>query len=151
MKLKCLSLSDVEQVGLWRNEQMEILRTPFPLTKEMQADFYKDVICNRNSNSRFWGIWIETELIGMCGLENIQLENRLAEISLLLNPEYHLDEYGEKILKLLLHEGFMNMNLENIYTEVYYCSRYIDFWGKIAIDFNLTSTILQSRKFFSGS
>src|SRR5689334_8398104 len=100
MKLKALSITDVEQVRQWRNQQTEMLRTPFLLTIEMQSRFYSDVVCNRQSNSRYWGIWtdekIKPSLIGMCGLENISWENRLAEISLIFNPEYTIDKYGEE-------------------------------------------------------
>jgi len=167
MKLKCLSLSDLEQIRKWRNEQTEMLRTSFPLTKEMQEDFYKNVICNRQSNSRFWVIignsnkeldkdfygksvsCANTELIGMCGLENIQWENRLAEISLILEPEYN-DDNLQKALNILLHEGFANMNLENIYTEVYECSYMHRFWIESANKYNAKLVILPNRKYWNG-
>ncbi|MDD5220903.1 MAG: GNAT family N-acetyltransferase, partial [Candidatus Bipolaricaulis sp.] len=149
MKLKELSLQDCEQARIWRNECLESLRTPFPLTKEMQEQFYKDVVCNRGSHARYWGIW-ETEkatlkipleggylgtpvdsstllpesydahiFIGMVGLENIEWENRRAEISIIINPEYKGKGYGTEAVGLLLEQGFMYLNLENIWGECY--------------------------------
>lgn len=168
MRLKALSAEDCEQVRLWRNEQLESLRTPFPLAKEQQNIFYETVICNRQANARFWGIWvnkkvtlpmqkpmedIETEgkiLIGMCGLENVSWENRLAEISLLFNPDYPMDKYGEESLRLLLHEGFNNMNIENIFTEVYYCNPASDFWFDIAKKYSSIVAFLPYRKYYNG-
>lgn len=189
MKLKVLSLTDLERVRLWRNEQQSMLRTPFLLTKEQQEIFYRDVICNRQANARFWGIWIDEKVeyecplgrkhvvvachsemscypvcpvghewgpqtigtfIGMCGLENISWENRLAEISLLLNPEYPMDKCGEESLQLLLHEGFMNMNLENIYTEVYACNPNLKFWAYVADKYGCLMSYLPARKYLDG-
>jgi len=157
MKLKVLSLWDVEQVRQWRNLQIEILRTSFILTQEQQSKFYHEIVCNRQANARYWGIWTDKtnrvgfELIGMCGLENIQWENRLAEISMVLNPEYPLDEYGEKALELLLHEGFMNLNLENIFAEVYYCNPYLKFWLSIIKRENPCDVSdLPNRKYYNG-
>ena len=150
MELKCLSLYDIQKVRRWRNEQLEMLRTSFPLTEEMQEDFYKNVICNRNSNSKFWGIWTGSEFIGICGLENIQWENRNSEISLLLNPEYPLNKHGKEVLKLLLYEGFMNMNLENIYTEVYDCHKELSFWYDMIKKYKCMFSALPNRKYYNG-
>ena len=150
MELKCLSLYDMQKVRRWRNESLEMLRTSFPLTEEMQEDFYKNVVCNRQSNSKFWGIWMGSEFVGMCGLENIQFENRLTEISLLLNPDYSLDKYGKEALKLLLYEGFMNMNLENIYTEVYYCHKELSFWYDMIKKYKCMFSALPNRKYYNG-
>lgn len=175
MQLKTLSLSDVEQVRLWRNEQNYLLRTPFLLTAGQQAQFYSDVVCNRQANARFWGIWCEIsektnlytdeslkpymiiesdvknlKLIGMCGLENVQWENRLAEISLLLNPELSMEEYGSEALGLVLEQAFHFLNLENVFTEVYNCSSYIPFWLGMMKKYAADHVILPDRKFYNG-
>ncbi len=167
MKLKPLSMSDMEPIRNWRNEQLSMLRTSFPLTKEMQEDFYQNVISNRNTNARYWGVFeeIETEyvappfnlhnpimrdkLVGMAGIENIQWENRLGEISLLLMPDT-MDKYGEQALGLILDEGFMNMNLENIFTEAYECSPYYNFWIKQTEKYSTWAWGLPNRKFYDG-
>ena len=164
MKLKPLSLLDVEHVRTWRNPQLEMLRTSFPLTAEMQADFYKNIVSNRQANARYWGIWIDAErlvdvlsnnkitrnnLIGMAGIENIQWENRLGEISLLL-VSGGMRKYGTKALKLLLHEGFMNMNMDNIYTEVYTCNPHLPFWMDITGEYNTCFVRLPNRKYYNG-
>jgi len=168
MELKALSLSDVEQVRQWRNQQTEMLRTPFLLTQEQQEKFYHDVICNRQANARYWGIWEQVDLnnpdpritnlnyrqiyhfIGMCGIENIQWENRLGEISLVLNPEYAIDKYGEEALRLLLHEGFNNLNLENIFAEAYQCNPYLFFWDNITNKLDIEYIKLPCRKYLDG-
>lgn len=150
MKLKALPLSDLEQVRQWRNEQLPMLRTSFPLTFEMQVDFYKNVICNRQANARYWGIHSDDRLIGMCGLENIQWENRLAEISFILNPKYQNYKLNEEALSLMLDEGFSNLNLENIFTEVYEFSPHFTFWSDVAKKYNTSLFFLPNRKYYNG-
>jgi RimJ/RimL family protein N-acetyltransferase len=145
MKLKELTLENCEQVRQWRNECLEALRTPFPLTKEMQEQFYHNVVCDRNARARYWGVWKKPEtslnlanekFIGMVGLENIEWENRRAEISIILNPEYRGKGYGGQAVDLLLEQGFMYLNLENIWGECYENNPSIDFWMKITSKHN---------------
>jgi RimJ/RimL family protein N-acetyltransferase len=175
MKLKELSLPDCEQVRQWRNKNMAMLRTPFMLTEEMQEDFYHNVVSNRNSNARYWGVWedgkiktthyfdntpaFNTEsdgiiLIGMVGLENISWENRNAEISIILNPDYQHKGYGTQAVDLLLDQGFNYLNLENIYAECYECNPALGFWHKMtnkyADKYNPKPVWLANRKYWQG-
>lgn len=146
MKLKSLSLQDCEQVRQWRNECLEALRTPFPLTKEMQEQFYRDVVCNRDARSRYWGVWHDCEdlqpeeeclhFIGMVGLENIEWENRRSEISIILSPDFRGKGYGEQAVDLLLEQGFFFLNLENVWGECYENNPALDFWMKITSRYN---------------
>ena len=166
MRLKALSLLDCEQVRQWRNETLVSLRTPFLLTQEQQTKFYSEVICNRQADARYWGIFIEQDtgyadsklesttrdiLIGMCGLENISWENRNAEISIILNPECHGKGYGTKAIELLLDQGFNYMNLENIFGECYYSNPAIGFWRNIITKYNAASCDLPQRKYYNGT
>ena len=68
MKLKVLSSEDMETVREWRSEVPETLRTPYELTYEMQQDYYQNVISNRESKTRYWGIWeqVNTERHAKC-------------------------------------------------------------------------------------
>jgi RimJ/RimL family protein N-acetyltransferase len=132
----------------------------------MQAKFYDDVICNRNARARFWGIYdfVEQEqiyadykpispfkLIGMTGLENIEWENRLGEISIILNPEQQRKGYGEQAVKMLLEKGFNYMNLENIYGESYLCNTATKFWLKMATRYRAKTRTLPNRKYWNGA
>ena len=154
MNLCAPTVQDVEQVRLWRNNCLETLRTPYPLTKEMQEQFYREVICTRNSKHRYWSI-SETEdgieyMIGFGGLTNIEWENRLAEISLIINPEFRRQGKGEQAVELLLREGFNNMNLENIYGECYETNSMQGFWKKVCDKYSGKAVILPQRKYWNG-
>lgn len=141
IELRALSKADMEQVRIWRNEMPEGLRTPFDLTREMQEDYYRDVICNRESHTRYWGIWSNEEaastyppssgFIGYGGIENIQWESRLAEISILIGPDFRRHGYGEQAVVAILDRAFRRLNLKLVYGECYECNPAILFWRKL--------------------
>jgi len=176
MKFKVLSKDNCEQVRTWRNEALETLRTPFPLTKEQQEKFYNDIVCNRNASARYWGIWESAEcnvkyntcqamsetdcfdmeisgtdkFIGMCGLENIEWENSRAEISLIINPKYRGKGYGIEAVDRLLHKGFNETGLRQIYGEVYDCNPAKEFWQNIIKKYNGYQVKHKCIKFWNG-
>ena len=148
MILKDLTLEDAQRARKWRNEFRQSLRTPFLLTDKMQQDFYHSL--NGNSRMRYFAIQHEDVTIGMGGITGIEWENRLAEISLILDPAKRGRGYGRQAVDLLLHEGFNNMNLANIYGECYECNSAIMFWRKICLEYGAYTTLLPFRKYWNG-
>jgi RimJ/RimL family protein N-acetyltransferase len=124
----------------------------------MQSKFYDDVICNRKADSRFYAVYEEKKysfspekvFLGMVGLVNISLENRSAEISIILDPDIRGKGKGREALRLLLDAGFNDINLDNIYGECYENSAHIGFWEKICKDYGLELYPLPRRKFYKG-
>jgi len=115
----------------------------------MQDEFFDNVINNRDSKHRYFAIIDNNEFIGMCGLTNIEWENGTAEISLIINPEYRGNGYGEKGVELLLDEAFKNMRLSSVFGEVYNCGNR-GFWEKIVDDKQDYKTDLKYRKYYNG-
>ena len=122
MKLQVPTLEQCKKVRLWRNESMESLRTSCELTEEMQEDFYRDVICNRNSPHRYWSIFNKDKFVGFGGLTFIEWENRLARISLIIDPIHRKEGLGEKAVDLILDKAFNYMNLHTVCGECYKCN-----------------------------
>jgi RimJ/RimL family protein N-acetyltransferase len=147
--LRALELGDMEHIREWRNDNLSILRTPFALTKEQQEDWYKNEICDRRSKSRFWAICDGFgELIGYGGIENIQWENSIGEISLLISKKYQGKGLGYKAAMDILHEAFSNMNLRTVFAECYENNKSVKFWDKV---FNgCYQTKLPCKKYHSG-
>jgi len=147
LELRPLSLDDVLRANAWRNKQLAMLRTSRPLTTEQQMEFYQRVVCDRSASARFWGVWCGVEFIGLVGIENIQWENRIGEISLITD----LPQHQEGALRLILNAGFNSLNLRNLYTEVYDCSPRQKFWFDQFNNYNgATLARLPERKFYNG-
>lgn len=143
---------DVQEVRAWRNADIAHLRTPFLLTEKMQKDFYYNVVCDRNSSSRFWSLQIQGQdgLIGFAGLINIQWENRIAEISLLINPKEQGKGHGNTAVYMMLRKGFRELNLINIFAECYHCNKALGFWQRMQAKYGGSSVNLPNRKFWDG-
>ncbi|HIJ71134.1 MAG TPA: GNAT family N-acetyltransferase [Planctomycetes bacterium] len=151
MKLEVLTKDDCEQARIWRNECLVSLRTPYPLTKEQQEQFYHDVICNRNSPHRYWGIHEDGVFIGMGGLTNIAWESRQAEISLILDPAKRGECRGKQAVYLLLDRAFNYLNLDLVYGECYYANTTGQhFWKTIVGDYHGKSSDLRKGKYWNG-
>lgn len=156
MQLTCLTKENCEQVRQWRNLDISIYRTAYLITREMQEQFYNDVVCNRKSEHRYWAIMHEiseitnSQFIGMVGLCNISLENRNAEISIVIDPKLRRQGLGIEALNLLLDKGFNELNLENIYAETYMCNPDFKFWDSMTVKYKTRNTILANRKYANG-
>jgi RimJ/RimL family protein N-acetyltransferase len=164
MKLDALTQDDVLEVLEWRNDERQFLRTPYFITEDMQDDFYHDVVCNRNSQHRYFAIAryvdyaydtyiddddFERELIGMGGITNIDWVNSTGEISLIINPAHRREGLGMESVKLLVTEGKLNMGLKTIWGEVYTCGN-VAFWQKVVEQFGGYATKLPNRKLWQG-
>ena len=156
IKLASVELGHCIDIIKWRNDKIETLRTPYFTSTEMQEKFYKEVISNRNSKHRYFaiesiaeGFYHNAEFVAFGGITNIEYENSIAEISLIVNPEYTGKGYGTESVECLLKHAFGNMHLTNIYGECYKCNKpAIKFWEKIADKYNGYKTLLPSRKFY---
>jgi RimJ/RimL family protein N-acetyltransferase len=113
----------------------------------MQAVFYNSVVANRDSRSRYWAVDADGTLIGMAGLTGIEWENRISEVSLILDPAQRGKGYGEAALTLLLEQAFANLNLHIVYGECYECNSSVGFWRKMLPTY---TTTLPQRKYWQG-
>lgn len=130
MILRTLTADECEQIRRWRNapDVLPILRTKDPITKEQQAVFYRDVVCNLASEHRYYALALlvpehrpeygstvnsagymvpnfgKAELfIGVGGLTYI--ENGRTEISLVLGPAFRGKGYGSQAVDALLDQA----------------------------------------------
>lgn len=149
IQLRPLTADNMQMVRDWRNEIPETLRTPFPLTEEQQAQYYRDVICDRRGTTRYWGFWTDA-FVGYGGIENTQWENRIGEISILIAPNVRGKGYGREAVALVLEQAFNQLNLENVWGECYYCSTAVDFWYKLIQERHGYATTLPGRKYYNG-
>lgn len=139
----------------WRNSNLKALRTSRPLTLEQQLEFYDKEVCNRQANSRYYAIKADNGhragLAGFCGINNIQWENRIGEISLIIGPESEGLGIGRASVYELLKVAFCEMGLATVCGEVYQCnSDGLGFWNSILESLDLSTVLLPNRKFHNG-
>jgi RimJ/RimL family protein N-acetyltransferase len=124
-----LTLLQAESIRQERNKNMQILRTSYLLTQQMQTDFYCNTICNRSSNSRYFAVKDSHRFIGMVGIENIEWENSRGEISIIIREKYQKKGYGGNVVKKIIEKAFEEMNLNQVWGECYFCNiKGIKFW-----------------------
>lgn len=160
LQLRPLSSDNMETVRHWRMDIPETLRTPYMLTYEQQQDYYRTVICDRRSTTRYWGVWADCKdlqpdsecmhFVGMGGIENIEWENRRGEISVLIDPNKRGKGYGKQAVEAFLGQAFRNLGLLNVWGECYYCSPAVGFWEKLVELYGAYSTKHPDAKFFDG-
>lgn len=155
MKLDVLTAADCELVRQWRNADPSGLRTPYGLTHEQQEQFYRETVCNRRSDHRYYairGIAAAGEfLIGMGGLTNISWENGSTEISLIIDPALHGKGCGQQAARLLVREAFDRLRLVTVVGECYGLNtRAVDFWQRLTEEYHGSVTWLPRRKWWDG-
>lgn len=148
MKFRAIERCDLDIIRKNRNDELQFLRTPYFLTEQMQEEWYASVISNRGYSGRFFAIDHDEKLIGYCGINPIQWENRLGEIAIMLFNQYRGAGVGKQIFKKLMEYGFDNLNLKTLYGEYYHCAN-VKFWES-ALDKTFTKVILPNRKYWAG-
>jgi RimJ/RimL family protein N-acetyltransferase len=135
-RLRPLTLADVEQVRIWREDPVTRsgLRRPDPLTPERQAQWYHDTICHPDTSShRYWAVEVEQPglnvFVGQVSLESIA-PYRKAEIGLISDPAMRGKGYGRIALDLLLAKGFDEMGLQRIWGVCYTSNKALGFWDR---------------------
>ena len=149
MRLGPLDAKIAQEARLWRNEDLSALRTSRPLTAEQQAAWYARV--SVDPCERWWTLLEGGLVVGYGGLEHIQWEARIAEISLLIAPGCRSKGHGTAAVDAILCEAFDTLNLHNVYGEVYDCNeagRY--FWNSVIERYGADYTMLPDRKFWKG-
>lgn len=151
MHLRDVTVVEFDYVRVWRNLDISGLRTPIYLTSEMQVDFYRDVVCNRNSSHRYFAVDDNECIVALVGLTDIQWENSFAEISLIVNPDYRRDGVGKESVELILDHAFNHLGLNMVVGECYTNnSEAIKFWEGIVYYYCGSATWLRYRKFWNG-
>ena len=144
-----VDIDDVDhaEVSRWRNEDRGSLRTPTMSDPVSQSNWFFNLDTNVH---RYWGFVGEGGFVAFGGLTFISPENRSAEISLIVDPDQRRRGVGMESVRLLLHEGFHNMNLRVIYGEVYHCNPGRHFWRKVYEFWNAETAELPKRKYWDG-
>lgn len=151
IKLGAINKNHMNIVCDWRNMQLEKLRTSYENTYEMQMQFYDYIHSDKGKSScKFYSIYYNELFIGICGIENIEIANRRAEISYLVNPQYINYEIFETVIKKLIDKAFNYLGIEQIWGELYDCSNEYLCWIQFFKKNDIYKTRITNVKFYNG-
>jgi RimJ/RimL family protein N-acetyltransferase len=121
--LSSLQHTDLEQIRVWRNIQMAILRQYKPLTEKNQEDWWNSLAADTKT-ILFTIISSQSDdLIGYCGLTNVDFQNSRAEVSFLTKyANDAITEYRQTFLEtlnMLCIFAFRKLKLNRLFTETF--------------------------------
>ena len=120
--LSPIQLDDAEIYTKWLNDlvlTVNLAVVAQQITLEKERDFLG--LLTKEGNYAVAIVANEGKaLIGNCGLVNVDLINRIAELGIFIgDTEYWGQGYGEEAVNLLLDYGFNVLNLQNITLSVF--------------------------------
>jgi RimJ/RimL family protein N-acetyltransferase len=127
-EIKPISIDDIEQIRIWRNKQMHVLRQKKTITNSEQVTYFNNILLpafNQEYPSQIiFSYFKDNILIGYGGLVHISWEDKRSEMSFLLNPELVeieniYDQYFSKFIDFMKEINFSILNFHKLFTETY--------------------------------
>lgn len=126
--VRAITPDEIENIRLWRNDQMSVLRQKEEISKEDQLKYFETRIWKKAASDTpdniLLSYWDGSFLIGYGGFVHIDWESRRAEISFLLSTERARDKstYTEDFMDflcLLQEIAFNDLGFNRLYTETF--------------------------------
>lgn len=126
--IRTIQPEDIEDIRIWRNAQVRILRQSKEITRAEQENYFNTHIWPTMGEEKpaqlLFGYKEKNELIGYGGLVHISWQDYRAEVSFLLNPKFceSRDMYGRLFLgylDLIKKAAFKDLGLNRIFTETF--------------------------------
>ena len=126
--LRPLQQEDIENIRLWRNAQMDVLRQAHSISPKEQVRYFEQHVWpekkSREPRQILLGVELSNKLIGYGGLVNLHWADQRAEISFLLSDEIEVQpalraEIFTRFLLIIQKLSFKSLGLQRIWTETY--------------------------------
>ena len=147
MKMTGACMENAGVVSKWRNDARDTLRTTGFCTIDIQEKFIESLDPREH---RYFSFYDGGDLVAFGGLTYIQWENRIAEISLIVDPDLVRQGIGSDCVDMLLDEAFNKLNLKTVFGECYKCNSAADFWFRLTEKYDGYKTVLPNRKYLDG-
>lgn len=127
-QLVAIRPEDVENIRLWRNAQLDILRQKTLLTSEEQQAYFQKAIWPTFQEAHppqlLFSFLLNQTCMGYGGLVHIDWENARAEVSFLVDPSRLAHPEGYKkdfshFLTLICQVAFLELNFHRLYGETF--------------------------------
>lgn len=121
IRFRAIEESDLPQLRDWRNDnQLRCNFREYRLLNMINQYNWLDHISKSHDIEMFAiELSCNRELVGVCGLCNINWVNRTAQPSRYIAPGYQGEELMPEVIKLLRQKAFEEFNLHRLWTEVY--------------------------------
>lgn len=126
--IRSVQPQDIEDIRIWRNAQMDVLRQTAPISADMQVAYYQNHVWPGFSDEQPAQIILTflqgEKRIGYGGLVHIAWPHRRAEVSFLVSPTVAADSahYGaamDSFFRLIKVLAFDDLELNRLTTETY--------------------------------
>ncbi len=117
--LKQITKSDLKLLIDWRNSRniFHYNSQYFLLNSKIQIDWFNKL--QKDSSRKMFMIFYGKIKVGVCGLINIDYENKNGDIAIIIGKtEFHGKGIGTIVLSYLLNFGFKKLNLHRIGSEI---------------------------------
>lgn len=127
-EIRPISINDIEQIRIWRNKQMHVLRQKKLITNSEQITYFNNILLSSFSqeypNQIIFSYFKDKVLIGYGGLVHISWEDKRSEMSFLLNPELVeieniYEQYFSKFIYFIKEVNFTILDFHKLFTETY--------------------------------
>ncbi len=127
-QLVAIRPEDIENIRLWRNAQLDVLRQKTLLSVEEQQDYFQKIIWPTFQEAHppqlLFSFLLNQTCIGYGGLVHIDWENARAEVSFLVDPSRltHLETYKKDFshfLSLICHVAFVELHFHRLCGETF--------------------------------
>ena len=117
--LRVIEKEDLRKLRDWRNEPwLRLYVREYRLLTMVDQEKWFEYITTSREVAMF-GVMLNRELVGVCGLTNISWVNRTAEVSLYVIPEARKLGVGAAVLGKLKQVALEEYNLRRLWAEIY--------------------------------
>lgn len=123
ISLRCLHEDDVNLLGKWRSSEdmRQLLGMDFPESHADTLAWVRNMSHNtvKNPANIVWGICLNGDLVGTCGLHGISMRSRHATIAISIGDKDARGKgVGKAVYELLLKFAFTELDLACVRAEV---------------------------------
>lgn len=137
VRLEEIDEKNIEQLRVWRNNPQlrQYFREYRDITKDKQLEWYKSKGNNSSPNNIYFQISLDAagteEIIGCCGILNIDWRLRSGELSIFIARGVQGQGYGKEALLKLMKYAFEEVNLHKFWGECYDSNSAIELYKKV--------------------
>ena len=136
--LDAIRASDLGAMFLWRNDPLiwQWCRQESLISWESHINWFNGLV--KRDDVRMFAIRRkgDKQLLGVCGLTDINKTHQRAEFSCYVGPEHHRKGYATAALETLFTHGFTALNLHMIWGETFFENPAGDCFDRIGMHFD---------------